>query len=184
MDEDLAHSQEEIHVSTPWLAWLGFITRLTTDTLTLRAPVYQRPSCPDGENGHRRCRAVVVTTSHGVREGRGRAARHRIANSTSGDHRVAAAEGASLGGNRPFGFSPANEWLPMPTAMSPMGNMRSRAVCSRMDVPLGIESRREPRGAAPLSQARHASRRSARSGRGLRRRGRRVRTYGNVEIAG
>ena len=84
--------------------------------------------CPDGENGHRRCRAVVGPTSHGVREGRGRAARHRIAISTSGEHRVAAAEGASRGGNRLFGLSPANEWLPMPTAVSPIGNMRSRAV--------------------------------------------------------
>ena len=27
-----------------------------------------------------------------------------------------------------LGVSPANEWLPMPTAMSPMGNVRSRAV--------------------------------------------------------
>ena len=59
-----------------------------------------------------------------------------------------------------------------------------REIADRMDVPLGIGSRREPRGAAPLSQARHASRRSGRSGRGLRWRGRRVRTYGDVEIAG
>ena len=77
---------------------------------------------------YRRCRAVVVLTSHGVREGRGHAARHRIANSTSGDHRAAAAEGASRGENRRFGLSFANEWLPMPTATSPMGNVRSRAV--------------------------------------------------------
>ena len=58
--------------------------------------------CPDGENGHRRCRAVVGATSHGMREGRECAARHRIADSTSGEHRVAAAEGASRGENRPF----------------------------------------------------------------------------------
>ena len=69
-----------------------------------------RPPCPDGENGHRRCRAVVGPTSHGVREGRKGAARHRIADSTSGEHRVAAAEGASRGQKRPFGLSPANEW--------------------------------------------------------------------------
>ena len=56
-----------------------------------------------------------------------------------------------------------------------------REVADRMDVPLGIGSRREPRGAAPLSQARHASRRS---GRGLGRRVRPFRTYGDVEIAG
>ena len=84
--------------------------------------------CPDGENGHRRCRAVVGPTSHGVREGREGAARHRIADSTSGEHRAAAAEGASRGENRPFGLSSVNEWLPMPTAMSPMENVRSRAV--------------------------------------------------------
>ena len=84
--------------------------------------------CPDGENGHCGCRAVVGPTSHGVRKGRGRAARHRIAISTSGEHRATAAEGASRGENRPFGLSPANEWLPMPTSMSPIGTMRSRTV--------------------------------------------------------
>ena len=73
-------------------------------------------------------RAVVGPTSHGVREGRGRAARHRIAISTSGEHRAAAAEGASRGENRPFWLSPAKEWLPLPTVTSPMGNMRSRTV--------------------------------------------------------
>ena len=83
---------------------------------------------PAGENGHRRCRAVVGPTSRGVREGHGRAARHRITNSTSCGHRVAAAEGASPGENRPFGLSPAHKWLPMPTAVSPIGNMRSRTV--------------------------------------------------------
>ena len=40
---------------------------------------------------------------HGMREGREGAARHRIAISTSGEHRTAAAEGASRGENRPFG---------------------------------------------------------------------------------
>ena len=84
--------------------------------------------CPAGENGHRRYRAVVEPTSHGLRRGRGRAARHRVAISTSGDHRAAAAEGASRGENRPFGPSRANEWLPMPTATSPMGIVRSRTV--------------------------------------------------------
>eukprot|EP00966_Prymnesium_polylepis_P234034 5413485-Prymnesium_polylepis.1 len=39
--------------------------------------------CPAGENAHRRCRAVVGPTSHGMREGREGAARHRIAISTS-----------------------------------------------------------------------------------------------------
>jgi len=88
-----------------------------------------RPHTPTvRKNGHRRCRAVVEPTSHGLRRGRGCAARHRFAISTSGDHRVAAAEGASRGENRPFGLSRANEWLPMPTAVSPIGNMRSRAV--------------------------------------------------------
>ena len=79
-------------------------------------------------NRYRRCRAAVGPTSHGVREGRGRAALHRIAVSTFCGHRVAAAESASRGQKRPFGLSPANEWLPMPTATSPMGNVRSRTV--------------------------------------------------------
>ena len=83
-----------------------------------------RPPAP----GHRRCRAVVGPTSHGMREGRKGAARHRIAILTSSDHRVAADEGASRGENRPFGLSPANEWLPMPTATSPIGSVRSRTV--------------------------------------------------------
>ena len=91
--------------------------------------LYYSTLCPDGENGHRRCRAVVGPTSHGVREGREGAARHRIAISTSGEHRAAAAEGASRGENRDlFGLSPANERLPMPTATSPIGNVRSRTV--------------------------------------------------------
>ena len=71
--------------------------------------------CPDGENGHRRCRAMVGPTSHGVREEREGAARHRIAISTSGEHCAAAAEGA-WGENRLFGLSPAYKWLPMPTS--------------------------------------------------------------------
>ena len=108
-----------------------------------RLDFYISTPCPDGKNGHRRCRAVVVSTSHGVREGRGRAARHRIANSTFGGHRAAA----------------ANEWLPMPSADADRYvSYGEREVADRMNVPLGIGSRREPRGAAPLSQARHASR--------------------------
>ena len=108
-----------------FLAKLGF---LGCDVEFYSALLHVSTPCPDGENGHRRCRAVVGPTSHGVREGREGAARHRIAISTSGEHRAAAAEGASRGENRPFGLSPANEWLPMPTATSPMGNVRSRTV--------------------------------------------------------
>ena len=53
----------------------------------------------------------------------------------SGEHRVAVAEGASRGENRPFGLPPANDWLPMPTSMSPIETMRSRPY---EKVPLGI----------------------------------------------
>ena len=62
-----------------------------------------RPPCPDGENGHRRCRAAVGPTLHGVREGREGAARHRIAISTSGEYAragSAAADETPLGGRK------------------------------------------------------------------------------------
>ena len=91
---------------------------------TFRPPPTVRTGTADAE----RRSTAVGPTSHGVREGRKGAARHRIADSTSGEHRAAAAEGASRGENRLFGLSPANEWVPMPTATSPMGNVRSRTV--------------------------------------------------------
>ena len=117
--------------------------------------------CPTrGEKGHRRCRAAVGPTSHGVREGREGAARHRVAISTSGEHRVAAAEGASRGENRPF--RPLRAHRRRADADLDVSH-RDHEVADRMNVPLGIGSRREPRGAAPLSQARYASRRSGRS---------------------
>ena len=76
------------------------------------------------------------------------------------------------------GRSQANEWA---TDADRDVSYGEREVADRMNVPLGIGSLREPRGAAPLSQARHASRRS---GRGRGRRIRPFRTHGDVEIAG
>ena len=128
---------------------------------------------------------MVGPTSHGMREGRKGAARHRIAILTSSDHRVAADEGASRGENRPFGLSPANEWLPMPTAMSPIGNMRSRTVWTyRSASGLGgsrAERRRSRRHGMRVGAraARAAVSGGADGGFGVR-----VRTYGDVEIAG
>ena len=134
--------------------------------------------CPDGENGHRRCRAVVGATSHGMREGREGAARHRIAISTSCGHRVAAAEGASRGQKRPFGLSPANEWA---TDADLDVSHRNHEVADRMKVPLGIGSRsvRLRSGAALADSGCEA----AGSG-GLGRRVRPLRTHADVEIVG
>ena len=99
---------------------------------------FQPPPPPVSENGHRRCRAVVGPTSHGVREGRGRVARHRIADSTSGEHRGAAAEGASRGENRPFGQLRAHRRR----ADADLDvSHRNHEVADRMNVPLGIGSR-------------------------------------------
>ena len=88
-----------------------------------------RPPAPTVRTGTADAeRWSVGPTSHGVREGREGAARHRIADSTSGEHRAAAAEGASRGENRPLGHCELIDDMPMPTSMSPIGTMRSRTV--------------------------------------------------------
>ena len=78
---------------------------------------------------------MVGPTSHGVREGRGRSARHRIAISTSSDHRAAAAEGAAPGENRPFGPLRAHE---RPADADLDVCYRKHKVADRMKVPLSI----------------------------------------------
>ena len=100
--------------------------------------------------------------------------------------RTAAAEGAPPGAKIDL-WALASERVatPMPSP-APDVSYGKHEITDRMDVPLvGIGSRRELRGAAPLSQPRHASRRS---GGGL---GRRVFDrvldlwpYGDVEVAG
>ena len=73
-----------------------------------------------------------------VREGCEGAARHRIAISTSGEHRAAAAEGASRGENRPFGQLRAHGRR----ADADLDvSHRNHEVADRMKVPLGIGSR-------------------------------------------
>ena len=72
---------------------------------TFRPPAPSvRTGTADVERWLRRPRMVCA-----VREECGRAARHRFAISTFGDHRVAAVEGASRGEHRHFGLSPTNE---------------------------------------------------------------------------
>ena len=81
--------------------------------------------------------------------------------------RAAAAEGASRGENRPFGLSRANEWLPMPTAVSPMGNMRSRTVWSYRSAS-GLGGSRAERRRSRRHGMRDAARAAAAGGRPTR----------------
>ena len=120
---------------------------------------------------------MVGATSHGMREGREGAARHRIAISTS-EH-ASPRPKAPVSGRKSTFWALAGEQVA--TDADRDVSYGEREVADRMNVALGIGSGREPRGAAPLSQARHASRRS---GRGLGRRLRPFRTHADVEIAG
>ena len=149
--------------------------------LHLFALLHVSTPCPDGENGHCGCRAVVGPTSHGVREGRGRAARHRIAILTAGDHRVAAAEGASRGENRPFGQLRAHRRR----ADADLDvSHRNHGLADRMKVPLGIGSRSvRPCGLRSGAALADSACEAAVSG-GLGRRVRPLRTHADVEIVG
>ena len=110
-----------------------------------------------------RCRAAPSHPSRTPCEVGPTAARHRIAISTSCVNIAPPQPKAPRGEKQPFGLLRANESLPMPTVTVSHGK---HDIADRKDVPLGIGSRREPRGAAPLSQARHASQRSRASGAG------------------
>ena len=124
---------------------------------------------------------MVGPTSHGVREGRGRAARYRIAILTAGDHRVAAAEGASRGENRPFGQLRAHRRR----ADADLDvSHRNHGVADRMKVPLGIGSRSvRPCGLRSGAALADSACEAAVSG-GLGRRVRPLRTHADVEIVG